>query len=145
MAHAAADCRTTLRRLAIRDDAFVHDAMASEATNLARSHLDPKTHAIVQLAALIAVGGAEPSYRQIVEDAERAGASADEIVGTLVAVMSATGVARVVAAAPAVGLAIGYDVHAALEELETQEAEARRARPHAPRRRSKPRPRREGS
>jgi hypothetical protein len=70
------------------------------------------------MGAMIALGAAEPSYRQIVEAARVAGASTDEVVGTLVAVMTATGVPRVVAAAPAVGLAIGYDVHAALEELD---------------------------
>jgi 4-carboxymuconolactone decarboxylase len=44
-----------------------------------------------------------------------AGASYDEIVGTLIAVMPIVGVARVVSAAPNLGLALGYDVSAALE------------------------------
>ena len=44
-----------------------------------------------------------------------AGATADEIVGTLMAVAPITGVARTVAAAPEFGLALGYDVDAALE------------------------------
>jgi 4-carboxymuconolactone decarboxylase len=44
-----------------------------------------------------------------------AGASYDEIVGTLIAVMPIVGVARVVSAAPKLGLALGYDVSAALE------------------------------
>ena len=38
-----------------------------------------------------------------------------EIVGTLFAVISLTGVPRAVAAAPRLGLALGYDVEAALE------------------------------
>jgi alkylhydroperoxidase/carboxymuconolactone decarboxylase family protein YurZ len=143
MAHTAYDSRTTLRRLAIRDDAFVHDAMASEAANLAQSHLDAKTHAIVRLAATIAVGGDESSYRQVVEDARRTGATTDEIVGTLIAVMTTTGVPRVVAAAPAVGLAIGYDVNAALEELDAREPEPGRRRTHAPRRGVQSRPRKQ--
>jgi len=124
-----AETRAALRSLAIRDDAFVQDALASDAANLARSHLDPKTHAIVRLGALIAVGAAdEPSYRQIVDDARRAGATTDEIVGALVAVMAATGVPRVIAAAPAVGLAIGYDVQAALESPDPPEGEPAPAR-----------------
>jgi 4-carboxymuconolactone decarboxylase len=124
----AGDSRTTLRRLTIRDDAFVQAAMASESANLAQSRLDAKTHALVRMGAMIALGAAEPSYRQTAEAAQVAGASAEEVVGTLVAVMTATGVPRVVAAAPAVGLAIGYDVHAALEQLEVPAAEARTAR-----------------
>ena len=50
--------------------------------------------------------------------ARAAGATADEIVGTLVAVVSLTGVPRAVAAAPKLGLALGYDVDAVLEGLD---------------------------
>ena len=52
------------------------------------------------------------------ERALAAVATADEIVGTLVAVMSLTGVPRTVSAAPKLGLALGYDVEAALEALD---------------------------
>jgi alkylhydroperoxidase/carboxymuconolactone decarboxylase family protein YurZ len=139
-----ADSRTTLRRLTIRDDAFVQQAMASETVNLAESGLDPKTHALVRMGAMIALGAAEPSYRQIVEAARVAGASTDEVVGTLVAVMTATGVPRVVAAAPAVGLAIGYDVHAALEQLDGPVEDTKTTGAPAPRRTPQARTRREG-
>ena len=44
-----------------------------------------------------------------------AGATYDEIVGTLIAVMPIVGIARVVAAAPNLALAVGYDVSEALE------------------------------
>ena len=111
----------TLRQLTIRDDAFVEGALASDAANVARSGLDHKTHALARLAALIAVGAAEPSYRQVVHAALESGATVDEVVGTLIAVMPVTGVPRAIAAAPEVGLAIGYDVHAALEEREILE------------------------
>jgi alkylhydroperoxidase/carboxymuconolactone decarboxylase family protein YurZ len=130
--------------LTIRDDAFVQEAMASESENLAQSCLDPKTHALVRMGAMIALGAAEPSYRQIVEAARVAGASTDEVVGTLVAVMTATGVPRVVAAAPAVGLAIGYDVHAALEQLEEPVEDTKDSGARAPRRTPQARTRREG-
>jgi hypothetical protein len=49
--------------------------------------------------------------------ARRWGATSDEIVGCLIAVLSVVGVARVVSAAPKVGLALGYDVESALELL----------------------------
>jgi hypothetical protein len=43
-----------LRKLAIRDDSLVPLLMADAAQNLAVSGLDPTTHALAQLAALIA-------------------------------------------------------------------------------------------
>ena len=39
----------------------------------------------------------------------------EELVGTLIVVMPIVGVARVVSAAPNLGLALGYDVSDALE------------------------------
>ena len=53
-----------------------------------------------------------------VEAGLEAGATYDEIVGTLIAVIPIVGVARVVSAAPNLGLALGYDVHEALELVE---------------------------
>ena len=50
-----------------------------------------------------------------VEAGLKAGASYDEIVGVLVAVIPIVGVARVVSAAPNLALALGYDVPDALE------------------------------
>ena len=43
------------------------------------------------------------------------GATVDEIVGVLIAVAQTVGLARVASAAPAVALALGYDIDAALE------------------------------
>lgn len=107
--------RDTLRLLSIRDDAFVASLLTDE-SNIAASGLDRKTHALVQLGALVAVDPAPPSLMWAIESARRSGATADEIVGTLVAVIPSVGVARVVSAAPKLGLALGYDVAAALEE-----------------------------
>jgi alkylhydroperoxidase/carboxymuconolactone decarboxylase family protein YurZ len=106
---------STLRKLAIGDDAFIEAVLGSEETNRAASRLDPKTHALVRLGALIALDARSPSYMSAVEDARDGGASEEEIVGALVAVLPALGAARVVAAAPELGLAVGYDVAAALE------------------------------
>jgi 4-carboxymuconolactone decarboxylase len=50
-----------------------------------------------------------------VEAALSAGASYEEIVGVLIAVLPLVGIARVVSAAPNLGLAVGYDVAEALE------------------------------
>jgi len=79
--------------------------------------LDGKTDALVRLAALIAVDAASPSYLRPIEEALHEGATKDEIVGCLAAVLPAVGAARVVKAAPKLGLALGFDVHAALEDV----------------------------
>jgi hypothetical protein len=72
---------------------------------------------MVRLAALLAVDAAPSSYNASAELALASGASLDEIVGILVAVAPAIGLGRVVSAAPELGLALGYDVEAALEAL----------------------------
>jgi alkylhydroperoxidase/carboxymuconolactone decarboxylase family protein YurZ len=107
-----------LLRLAIRDDAYVDTVLSSGAANLAASHQDPKTHGLVRLASLVAVDAATPSYLAAVEAARDGGATDDEIVGTLVALAPIVGIARVVSAAPKLGLALGFDVTSALEEIE---------------------------
>jgi 4-carboxymuconolactone decarboxylase len=116
---AVRDYRVTLRKLAIRDDELFDDVLSSDAASMRESSLDAKTYALVQLAALVAVGGSPPAYRPVIDRALARGASVDEVVGTLIAVTSASGAPRVVSAAPAVGLAIGYDVRQALEEWES--------------------------
>ncbi len=107
---------TTLTKLAIADDNYFEVLLAQDSSNVAESHLDPKTHALVRIGALIAIDATSPCYMWTVEAARRAGVSDDEIVGCLIAVLSAVGVANVVAAAPKLALALGYDVGAALEE-----------------------------
>ena len=107
--------RCTLSKLAIGDDAFLEAVLGREVANVEASKLDPKSHALVRLGALIAVDAKAPSYMAAIDRARRAGASDDEIVGALVSVMPVLGAARVVAATPELGLALGYDVIAALE------------------------------
>ena len=111
------DHEATLRKLAIRDDAFIEKVLACEQTNENASALDAKQHALVRIAGLVALDAAPPSYMASVEAGLAAGLSREEIVGALVALMPVVGVARVVSAAPKLGLALGYDVAAALEEF----------------------------
>jgi alkylhydroperoxidase/carboxymuconolactone decarboxylase family protein YurZ len=110
---------TTLARLAIADDAYFEKLLATDASNVAESHLDPKTHALVRIGALIAMDPAPPGYMWTLEAARRRGATDDEVVGCLIAVVRAIGVARVVSAAPKLALALGFDVTAALEESDS--------------------------
>ena len=112
---AVAEHEDTLRRLSVRDDEFVEQLLGDGRTNETASRLDGKTHALVRVAALVALDAAPPSYMAAICAAQRFGASRDEIVGCLVAVIPVVGAARVVSAAPKVGLALGYDVEAALE------------------------------
>jgi 4-carboxymuconolactone decarboxylase len=104
-----------LRSMALSDDRFVESVLGMGQDTIETSHLDAKTHALVRLAALLAVGAAQSSYNEAVERALAAGASLDEIVGLLIAVAPSVGLGRVVSAAPELGLALGYDVEAALE------------------------------
>ena len=112
------DHEATLRKLAVRDDEYVEWVLSHDHANVDASALEPKTHALVRVGALIAIDAAPPSYMWTVESALRHGATVDEVVGTLIAVMPAIGSARVVAAAPKLGLAVGYDVAHGLEQVD---------------------------
>jgi alkylhydroperoxidase/carboxymuconolactone decarboxylase family protein YurZ len=112
-----------LRRLALHDEAFIESVLAvnlnpttGDADEALR--LSPRTHALVRLAALLGLGAAPVSYQVNVGAALDAGASIDEILGTMIAVAPICGVARVVQATPDVALPIGYDLDAAFEELD---------------------------
>jgi 4-carboxymuconolactone decarboxylase len=112
------DFRERLRRLSLGDEALLETVLANERANRIESGLDAKTHALVRFAATVAIDAGPVSYQHAVTQALAAGTTADELVGTLVAVMSLTGVPRAVCAAPKLGLALGYDIEAALERLE---------------------------
>src|SRR4051794_8159778 len=101
--------------MALSDDWVVASVLGMGQDTIDASGLDRKTHAMVRLAALLAVDAAESSYNASAELALASGASLDEIVGILIAVAPTIGLGRVVSAAPGLGLALGYDVDAALE------------------------------
>jgi hypothetical protein len=105
----------TLRRLALHDERFMESVLGIGQDTVEVSHLDAKTHALLRLAASLAIDAAPSSYQSVVDQALAAGASYDEVVGSLIAVAPTVGLARVVSAAPELGLALGYDVEAALE------------------------------
>jgi alkylhydroperoxidase/carboxymuconolactone decarboxylase family protein YurZ len=111
------DYKEHLRRLAVHDDAFVGLLLGEDNAPVA-SALDPKTAALARVAATIALDAAPSSYQHAVAHALAAGATNDEVVATLEAVMPVTGAARVVSSAPKVALALDYDVEAALESLD---------------------------
>jgi 4-carboxymuconolactone decarboxylase len=107
------DFTDRLRRLAI-NDASVADERLDE-VGVGCGHLDFKAVALVRLAALVAVGGTFPSYGAYADAAVGAGVTAEEIVDVLFGVIPVVGLPRVVAAAPELALALGYNFHNALE------------------------------
>jgi 4-carboxymuconolactone decarboxylase len=117
------DCVGILRKLTVRDDRFLQSVLADDGANVVVSGLDPMTHAFVRLGALIALDAPPPAYQSSVEAALRAGSSLEQVVGALVAVIPTVGVARVTSAAPKLGLAVGYDVDAALEAFDDDAGE----------------------
>jgi len=109
------DYTERLQRLAINDPCL-EDGTADD-RSLLDPVLDPRTRALVRLAALVAVGGAVPSYGAQADAAVDAGATAAEIVDVLFSVVPITGLPRAVDAGPKVALALGYDTS---EELDRQ-------------------------
>ncbi len=106
------DVERLLRRLAINDEESVGMVLAHRPDVAGAAVLRPKVDLLVRLGALLALGAATNSLRAAVDRALDAGATETEIVGVLIAVAPAVGVARVVSAAPRLALAIGYDIEA---------------------------------
>jgi alkylhydroperoxidase/carboxymuconolactone decarboxylase family protein YurZ len=82
------------------------------------STLDPKTAALIVVAAVVAFGASPACLRWSASRAVAAGASADEITGVLLAIAPVAGLGRVVGAVPGLATGLGYDVEAALEEID---------------------------
>lgn len=113
------DYTDRLRRLALNDPnvalEFVDEVGAEP------KDLDPKTLALIRLGALVAVNGAVPSFGAQADAALSAGATADEIVAVLFGVVPIAGLPRVVAAAPRLAMALGFDVDEFDDVTETRD------------------------
>lgn len=99
-----------LRRLALNDEKLVAAVLAGGPAFSPTSSLDRKSEALVRLGALLAVGASTASLRWTVELAQAAGATDEEVLGVLIAIGPAVGLARVVAQAPRLALAMGYEI-----------------------------------
>jgi 4-carboxymuconolactone decarboxylase len=110
-----ADDEQTLRRLALNDDQIVASVLAQSSPEIAGGCRDPQTLALLRLAALIASTGTPGSYQSAVDGALAAGTPVPDIVGVLIAVAPTIGSARLVAAAPLLARAVGFDVDEALD------------------------------
>ncbi len=101
-----------LRRLALNDESTVETVLGADVADLGGSGLGARTAALLRLAALVATDSPSASYQWGVGVALAAGASEDEIVDLLLVLAPIVGVARVTAAAPELGVALGYDMDA---------------------------------
>ena len=105
--------RDELRDISSNDDSAIAELVAIRvAEAVDASDLDPKTFALVNIAALVAAGGDEASYVFHVADALEAGASADEVTAVLTAVGPNVGVFKMVAAADPLATALGIGLAA---------------------------------
>jgi alkylhydroperoxidase/carboxymuconolactone decarboxylase family protein YurZ len=105
-----------LRRLVLHDEGCIQSMLGIHLSDNAPG-LDPRTQALVRLGGLVAMGAAPLSYHWAAEAALDAGATAEDVVGTLIAVAPISGLARVISATSEVALAIGYDLDQAFEGL----------------------------
>jgi 4-carboxymuconolactone decarboxylase len=113
--------KETLRRLALNDERVAESVLASRNDSSDIARLDQKTQTLVRLGAAVALDATVSSYHANIEMALAAGATIDEIVGTLIAVAPSVGLVRTVSAAPEFALALGYDIDAALETTDADE------------------------
>ena len=104
-----------LRRLVLHDEGCIRSMLGIHLNTNEAAGLDPKTQALIRLGGLVAMGAAPVSCHWAAEAALDAGATAEEVVSTLVAVAPISGLARVISATPEVALAIGYDIDQAFE------------------------------
>lgn len=88
--------------------------MESYGTSDAR-YLDGRTRALVSIGAAICLDASTKTFRSLVDSALHEGATAEEVVGALLAVASAAGGPRVVTVAPRIAMALGYDIDEAFE------------------------------
>ena len=108
----------TLRRLAMIDECFVENQAGLRLDLATASDLDPRTVALLQVGASVVMGSSAVSLEWSAARALAAGASKNQVADVLLAIAPVAGLDRVAAAAPHLGTALGYDVAAALEELD---------------------------
>jgi 4-carboxymuconolactone decarboxylase len=106
-----------LIKLVIGDRAFCRE-IADARVGGYQAASDPGTMALMRLSALVATGHAGPLLQEAVGDALDAGVDNDAVVGSLLALAPTLGVNHLVAAAPALAVALGYDLDVSFESLD---------------------------
>lgn len=80
--------------------------------------LDRLSRSLARIAAAIAIGAAPEALSAVAAAGLSAGATEEQIVGTLFTAAPVVGSARLVRAAPVIACAVGYDMDQALENLD---------------------------
>jgi 4-carboxymuconolactone decarboxylase len=108
-AKAAVDDATSeaLASLALGDPELLGEGLQLRQELQERSGLDPRTFALVKVAALIALDAPPASYLWQVGNAIGDGATPEELVGVMRAIAPQVGFPRIVAAAPELMVALG--------------------------------------
>jgi alkylhydroperoxidase/carboxymuconolactone decarboxylase family protein YurZ len=102
--------RDALAGLALGDPELLLEGLEMRAEMQERSGLDPRSFALVKVAALIAVDAPPASYLWQVSNALDAGCTPEELMGVLRAIAPQVGGPRVVAAAPEIMVALGLSL-----------------------------------
>jgi alkylhydroperoxidase/carboxymuconolactone decarboxylase family protein YurZ len=106
------------------DYGFLEAAVALRERNLEHSGLDPRAHALVKIAALVALDAPTASYAWQVAAALDEGVTPDDLLGVLVAIAPQVGGPRVVSAAGEIAYVLDIAVEAAIDEaIEEMEVE----------------------
>ena len=101
------ETRELFGALALGDLDFLGAGLEARAEVRVKSGLDPRSYALVKIAALVALDAPPASYVWQVANAIAEGAAPEDILGVLVAVAPQVGGPRVVAAAPEIMVALG--------------------------------------
>jgi 4-carboxymuconolactone decarboxylase len=106
------------RRLTIGEPGLISALADREGRGHDLRRLDTRTASLLQIGALIALDAPETAFRTAVDEAMRVGADLEDLLAVLLGVAEQVGYARVIAAAPRIALAAGYDVEADLDRNE---------------------------
>jgi len=104
-----------LARLAMSDPELLLAGLEARADWQATSGLDSRLYSLVKIAALIALDAPPASYLWQVGNAVASGCTAQDILGTLIAVAPQVGGPRTVAAAPEIMVALGLTLPAGVD------------------------------
>lgn len=110
MAAKGKDHGDTLKGLAVHDMGVIGSLLEMQLENIEQSGLDPRTHALVRIAALITLDAAPASFMWQVGLALESGVTPDEIIGVMIALAPTIGMAKIVASAPEIALALGVEL-----------------------------------
>ena len=110
MAVVGADTHQTLSDLSSGRGDVLEQALGLRELDRSASGLDPRTFALVKIAALIALDAPPASYAWQLGNALAVDVTPEDILGVLVAVAPQVGGPKVIAAAPEIMVALGLDV-----------------------------------